>query len=116
MNVAVLGGGLQGCCTALALAERGVRVTLFDRNARLMTRAAIANEGKIHLGYMYAGDPTLNTARMMMRGALSFAPFLSRHLGIAPDHFATSTLAVYVVHRRSQKSADEIGRYLSAVH
>src|SRR5207253_2589568 len=62
MHVAVLGGGLQGCSTALALAERGVRVTLFDRNSQLLHGAALANEGKIHLGYMYAGDPSLNTA------------------------------------------------------
>jgi glycine/D-amino acid oxidase-like deaminating enzyme len=48
MQVAVLGGGLQGCCTALALAESGVRVTLFDRNEQLLSRAAVANEGKIH--------------------------------------------------------------------
>ena len=80
MLVGVLGGGLQGCCTALALAERKVRVTLFDKNDALLSRAATANEGKIHLGYMYAGDPTLSTAKTMMAGALSFAPFLERYL------------------------------------
>ena len=50
MHVGVLGGGLQGCCTALALAERGINVTILDRNNSLMSRAAVANEGKIHLG------------------------------------------------------------------
>lgn len=50
MRVAVLGGGLQGCCIALALADRGVEVTLFDRNDDLLSRTAVANEGKIHLG------------------------------------------------------------------
>jgi len=116
MHVAVLGGGLQGCSTAMALADKGARVTLFDRNAQLLSRAAVANEGKIHLGYMYAGDPSLNTARMMLRGALSFAPFLSRHLELGYEDFALSTPAVYVVHRQSQKSVDEVGRYLAAVH
>src|SRR6476660_2025313 len=72
MRVGVLGGGLQGCCTALALAERAAKVTLFDKNDALLSRAAVANEGKIHLGYMYAGDPTLSTAKTMMTGALSF--------------------------------------------
>jgi glycine/D-amino acid oxidase-like deaminating enzyme len=57
MRVGVLGGGLQGCCAALALADRGAQVALFDRNQALVTRAGAANEGKIHLGYMYAGDP-----------------------------------------------------------
>jgi len=64
--VGVLGGGLQGCCTAIALAARRVKVTLFDKNDALLSRAAIANEGKIHLGYMYAGDPSLSTAKTMM--------------------------------------------------
>jgi 2-polyprenyl-6-methoxyphenol hydroxylase-like FAD-dependent oxidoreductase len=58
MHVGILGGGLQGCCAALALADRRVRVTLFDKNPTLLSRAGIANEGKIHLGYMYAGDPS----------------------------------------------------------
>ena len=80
---AVLGGGLQGCCVALALAERGIDVTLFDRNDQLLSRAAVANEGKIHLGYMYANDPSYSTARMMMQGALAFAPFFARHLGLS---------------------------------
>jgi glycine/D-amino acid oxidase-like deaminating enzyme len=116
MHVAVLGGGLQGCCVAMALAEKGARVTLFDRNTELLTRAAVANEGKIHLGYMYAGDSTLNTARMMMQGALAFAPFLSKHLGVSYESFEISKPAVYVVHRRSQKSADEVQAYICAVH
>ena len=81
MRVGVLGRGLQGCTIALALADRGVKVTLFDKNNTLLSRAAAANEGKIHLGYMYAGDPTLSTAKMMMQGALSFAPFLERYVG-----------------------------------
>ena len=81
MRVGVLGGGLQGCCIALVLAERGVEVTLFDQNDTLLSRTAVANEGKIHLGYMYAGDPTLSTARTMMTGAFAFSPFFERYLG-----------------------------------
>ncbi|MEP0314863.1 FAD-dependent oxidoreductase, partial [Hyphomonas sp.] len=61
MRVGVLGGGLQGCCAALAIADRGVPVTIFDRNRDPVTRAGAANEGKIHLGYMHAGDPSLKT-------------------------------------------------------
>jgi hypothetical protein len=115
MRVGVLGGGLQGCCIALALAERGVEVTVIDRNERLLTRAGVANEGKVHLGYMYANDLSLNTARMMIRGALDFAPFFSRHLGIAIDAFATSAPANYLVHRESQQDPESVEGYLSAV-
>ena len=116
MLVGVLGGGLQGCCIALALAERKIRVTLFDKNDALLSRAAIANEGKIHLGYMYAGDPTLSTAKTMMVGALTFAPFLERYLGQPAHSFSVSVPATYIVHRDSQHSAEDICAYLRTVH
>jgi glycine/D-amino acid oxidase-like deaminating enzyme len=116
MRVGVLGGGFQGCCTALALAARGVKVTLFDKNDALMSRAAIANEGKIHLGYMYAGDPTLSTAKTMMTGALAFAPFLERYLGRPANSFSVSVPATYVVHRDSQHEVDSVCAYFKAVH
>jgi glycine/D-amino acid oxidase-like deaminating enzyme len=116
MRVGVLGGGLQGCCVALALADRGAEVTLFDRNPALITRAGAANEGKIHLGYMYAGDPSLQTARAMMTGALAFQPFLTRHLGSHSPALRTSVPAIYVVHRDGQASPEAIGQYLMNVH
>jgi glycine/D-amino acid oxidase-like deaminating enzyme len=116
MRVGVLGGGLQGCCVALSLAQRGIDVTLFDRNDKLLSRAAVANEGKIHLGYMYANDPSYSTARMMMRGALAFAPFFAQHLGLPYDSMTVSRPAAYVVHRDSQRTPDEVSHYIAAVH
>src|SRR3954452_9607282 len=114
MRVGVLGGGLQGCCIALALAARKIPVVLFDRNDQLLSRAAVANEGKIHLGYMYANDPGCATARMMMEGALAFAPFFRRHLAV--DCFSISRPAVYVVHRDSQRDPEQVAYYLKMVH
>ena len=115
-RIAVLGGGLQGCLVALALAERGARVTLFERAPALLSRTILASEGKIHLGYVYAGDRSLATARTMMRGALSFAPIVRRFLGSAHSYFNTSTPFAYAVHRGSLLTAAEVGRYLQAVH
>jgi glycine/D-amino acid oxidase-like deaminating enzyme len=116
MHVGVLGGGLQGCCIALALAERGLEVTLFDRNDVLLSRTAVANEGKIHLGYMYAGDPSLATAKTMMTGAFAFAPFFERHLGRPANSLAVSLPATYVVHRNSQHNVEAVSAYLGTVH
>lgn len=116
MRVGILGGGHQGCCVALALAERGIDVTVFDRNDELLSRAAVANEGKVHLGYMYANDPSLATARLMMQGALAFAPFFERHLGLAKHLMTTSHPAAYVVHRDSQRTPEQVSQYLSSVH
>jgi hypothetical protein len=116
MRVGILGGGLQGCCVALALADRGIDVILFDRNEQLLSRAAVANEGKIHLGYMYANDPSHSTARVMMQGALAFAPFFSRHLGLSKDTMKVSRPAAYVVHRDSQRRPDQVSQYIASVH
>jgi glycine/D-amino acid oxidase-like deaminating enzyme len=101
---------------ALALAERGITTAIFDRNDRLLSRAAVANEGKIHLGYMYANDRSYSTARVMMQGALAFAPFFARHLGLSQDSLSISRPAAYVVHRDSQRTPDQVSRYLESVH
>src|SRR6266567_7321863 len=111
MRVGILGGGLQGCSVALELADRGIEVTIFDKNDVLLSRAAVANEGKIHLGYMYAGDPTLSTAKTMITGALSFAPFLERYLGRPPGSFSVSVPATYIVHRDSQENPENCSAY-----
>jgi monoamine oxidase len=104
MRVGVLGGGLQGCCVALSLAERGVDVTLFDRNDRLLSRAAVANEGKIHLGYMYANDPSHSTARMMMQGCAGLRAVFRAASRTSHDSMTVSRPAAYVVHRDSQRT------------
>jgi hypothetical protein len=93
-----------------------VHVTLYDRNDTLMTRAAVANEGRMHLGYIYAADKSLATARMMIRGALAFASFVERHIGLTPSRLALSPPSTYVVHRDSQRPVDELAGYLGAVH
>jgi hypothetical protein len=116
MTVAVLGGGFQGCCIALALADRGKSVVIFERQSSLLSKTAVANEGKVHLGWMYASDPSLATARMMIEGALAFAPFLRRYLGLQIRSMATSAPAAYVVHRDSQRNATEVRNYFVAVH
>jgi hypothetical protein len=113
---AVLGGGFQGCCIALALAERGVPVHLYDRAQDLLMRTAVVNEGKLHLGYVYAGDGGLATARTMIRGALAFAPFVQHHLGVDAHWFDRSTPFTYLIHRDSLLTLDQVARYLQTVH
>ena len=69
----VMGGGIQGCCTALFLKKKGYDVTIIDKNSELMKGASNAHEGKIHLGFVYSNDKTLNTAEKMMIDALNFS-------------------------------------------
>lgn len=52
-KVAVIGAGFFGIMTALQLAERGISVTLFDKNDDIMLGASFINQNRIHMGYHY---------------------------------------------------------------
>ena len=104
----MIGGGLQGCAVALELAERGVDVDLFEGSARIMQGASRHSEGKIHLGFVYAADETLRTARLMAAGAAVFMPSLQRWLGSVANELATSSPFRYGVHRASLRTPDEL--------
>jgi glycine/D-amino acid oxidase-like deaminating enzyme len=114
MRVAVVGSGLQGLCVALEFASRGAEVHVFDRDAEPMARASRQNEGKIHLGYVYANDASLTTARLMARSALRFGPIL-RELGVDLDGVRRSDPFLYAVHRRSLLSPDELAARYRAI-
>lgn len=88
-TVLVLGAGIQGACAALVAARRGYHVRVVDRALQCMERASLRNEGKIHLGHVYANDPSFRTADLMLRAALSFAPLLDRWI---PDQFCWPAL------------------------
>ena len=83
-DVCVIGAGLTGVATALELARAGVSVTLVDRDRQPLNRASLRNEGKIHLGIVFANDASLATAALMLDGALSFRALLARWIGDAP--------------------------------
>ncbi|MEQ8834770.1 MAG: FAD-dependent oxidoreductase [Miltoncostaeaceae bacterium] len=82
--VAVIGAGLLGLTSALLLAEDGHRVEVFDRHPRPWSGVSAINEGKVHLGPVYAlGDE--RTAAVMLRGALAFAATIERALARSVD-------------------------------
>ena len=93
----MLGAGLTGVSAALELARNGVSVTLVDQDERPMNRASLRNEGKIHLGFTYANDPSFHTARLQLAGALSFRSLLSRWIGSAANDLDRSTPFLYLV-------------------
>jgi FAD dependent oxidoreductase len=98
---------MLGVCTALELARSGLGVDLFDRRDMLLSHAATRNEGKIHLGYVYAKG-SLRTAEIMVDGGLRFWPVLRRHLGDAVSAIPVSDPFVYAVPRDSQLALDRI--------
>ncbi len=115
MRVAVLGAGLQGTGVALELANRGVTVDLYDRADDAMTGASVNGEGKLHLGYLYANDPTLRTAQRMVEGALAFEQTLRRWLGDGVDALPISSPFLYLVHRDSLVRPDAAAEHYRKV-
>jgi len=113
-RIAVLGGGMLGVCTALELVRRGERVSIIDGCPELMQGASRWNEGKIHLGYLYAADTALGTAERLIPGALAFAPLVERHVGRALDDFCTID-DTFILHRRSVVDLESFSAYAGRV-
>lgn len=109
-RIAILGGGMLGVCTALELARHGRRVTLIEGAPRLLEGASRWNEGKIHLGFLYAADPTLSTATRLIPGGLAFPDLVARLIGRPLDAFSTDD-DVFLVHRNSVVDAESYSAY-----
>lgn len=58
----IVGGGLFGVYAALFLAKKGAKVVLVEKEARLMQKASIVNQARLHAGYHY--PRSVATARM----------------------------------------------------
>jgi glycine/D-amino acid oxidase-like deaminating enzyme len=114
-RVAILGAGIMGTATALFMARRGVRVTLFDQAPAPMAGASRWNEGKIHLGYLYAADRTLDTARLVIPGGLAFRPLVEELLGESIAPAIGGQTDIYAIHRASVVTPEAAAAYYAAV-
>jgi hypothetical protein len=112
-RVAIIGGGGVGACTALELAQNGCQVTIFEQRAEAVLQASRVNEGKIHQGFIYAKDRSLDTVRLMTAGALTFRQFLARWID-TDQAVRFSRPFVYGVHKDSMLSVDELGAHFQA--
>jgi glycine/D-amino acid oxidase-like deaminating enzyme len=114
-TIAVLGAGLTGALTALELADDGYRVLLLDRRPMAMAGASLGNEGKIHLGYVYAMDSGLKTARMMIEGAVDFRPLVARWTGESLFDASLSDPFLYAVPKDSMLNVSAIRAHFAEV-
>lgn len=107
-RIAIIGGGIQGVCAALALAGRGARVTVFEAAEALLDRASFRSEGKIHLGFVYANDPTNRTADLMLEAAMRFGPLVEAWTGRVAWDSLRSTPFTYATLPDSQLTPEQL--------
>ena len=105
----------MGCCLALELAQRGYSIDLIDLANEPMTGASLHNEGKLHLGFVYANDPLKKTYRLMMRGSLTFARIIEKLSGSGPAAFMTSQPFHYYVPEDSQLDLATLEKHFQTV-
>ena len=114
-HVAVLGAGIMGSSVALFLARRGFHVTLLDAANQPFSGASRWNEGKIHLGHLYAGDTSMQTARAVLAGGLAFKSLTEELIGCSLREATTPEDDIYLVHRESVASPEATARYYETV-
>ena len=110
-KIAIIGGGLAGCLTALQLARKGISSQIFERNDSELMEASFFNEGKVHLGFLYALDSTRETSQRMIEGAGYFRKIILELTGFDVAE-ALSTPFLYGVHRDSLVSPREFETHL----
>ena len=114
-RVAILGAGIMGSSVALLLARAGCAVTLIDQAASAMSGASRWNEGKIHLGFLYAGDPSCRTASELVVGGLAFRPLTEDLIGCSLVSATTPDDDIYLVHPESVVDAEAMAAYFQRV-
>ena len=113
-RIAVLGAGIMGSATALFAARDGAEVVLYDAAVEPFTGASRWNEGKIHLGFLYAGDPSLRTTQRILPGGLAFRPLVEELIGGQLEGI-TETEDLVLMHRDSVVSLDSARNYFEAL-
>ncbi len=112
----VIGGGLAGCGIALELAINGKNSILIEQDPVLMNRASLRNEGKIHLGLIYAADPSKQTGFLQLRGSLQFHLILESWLGKELSRIEQSTPFFYLVANDSLQTGDQLANHYQALN
>jgi glycine/D-amino acid oxidase-like deaminating enzyme len=91
----VIGGGFFGARMALLLRRRGLGVTLAERESRLLARASLNNQARVHGGYHYP-----RSILTSLRSRRNYARFLAEY----PDCVVESFPHYYAIARSPSKT------------
>src|SRR5512146_3025065 len=78
----VVGGGFYGARLALRLRQRGLRVLLVEREPRLLERASLRTQARVHNGYHYP-----RSVLTSLRSRLNYTRFLQDYGECADQSF-----------------------------
>jgi glycine/D-amino acid oxidase-like deaminating enzyme len=107
VDALVIGGGYYGCRIALALKEIGFgRVSIIEREPKLMQRASYVNQARVHNGYHYPRSlPTAVSSRR------NFDRFLDEHrFAVVP-----AVEMIYGIARNSRVTGSQFARFCHEV-
>src|SRR5918992_2099735 len=90
-DVAVAGGGIVGLAAARALALRGMKVVLLEREDRIGAHQTTHNSGVIHAGIYYT--PGSLKARLCVEGAAALYEYCAQK-GITAERCGKLVVAV----------------------
>lgn len=88
MRVAVVGGGVFGCTTAVDLACSGAQVDLFEARSDILTGATARCQARLHSGYHYPRSAT--TAMAARDGAIEFVARYPEAIRRASHHYVVA--------------------------
>ena len=77
IDVAVIGGGVTGLASALAIAKRGLSVCVLEKHSRPGLETSTHNSGVIHAGLYY--PPGTLKARLCVEGRHLLYEFCATH-------------------------------------
>lgn len=92
MKIAIIGGGFYGCYLAYKLIKDKNKVTIFEKNKKILSEAAINNQYRLHKGFHY--PRSTQTIKQTKQGANLFIKEFKKFV-----YFPK--LNIYAVHKNS---------------
>lgn len=106
----VIGGGIAGCSTAYALAQRGLQVTLLERNATIAS-AASGNP----LAMLYPRLSGNDASSAFALAAFKYSLALYQSLGLSADVYQPCGMLQLGFNAREQKRIQQVAQQYAAV-
>ena len=93
MKIAIIGGGFYGCYFAYKLKKYGHKITIFEKNKKILSEAAINNQYRLHKGFHY--PRSIETITQTNKGAELFIKEFKKYVFFPKQN-------IYAIHKHSK--------------